>query len=205
MWAKQNKVPNTIMSLDVLLEAYPKELSLKGGVTCTARPLEAADEGALLDFFRAVPPQEVLFMKHRVTESAVIREWCTAIDLGRNLPLLGLQGERILGVCTLHQQLGGWKRHIGRVSVLVHPGFRGRGLARALVAEVLELARHNGLEKAEAEFVGEQKDAMKVFGLLGFANLVCLPDYVRDMQAARHDYVLMGLELKTDEEYAGVG
>jgi len=25
------------------------------------------------------------------------------------------------------------------------------------------------------------------------------------MQAITHDYILMGLELKTDEEYAGVG
>jgi hypothetical protein len=28
---------------------------------------------------------------------------------------------------------------------------------------------------------------------------------VKDMQAIDHDYILMGLELKTDEEYAGVG
>jgi hypothetical protein len=28
---------------------------------------------------------------------------------------------------------------------------------------------------------------------------------VKDMQAVSHDYILMGLHLKTDEEYAGVG
>jgi hypothetical protein len=32
-----------------------------------------------------------------------------------------------------------------------------------------------------------------------------LPDYVKDMQAISHDYILMGLDLKTDEEYAGMG
>jgi hypothetical protein len=30
-------------------------------------------------------------------------------------------------------------------------------------------------------------------------------DYVLDMKAVPHDYVLMGLDLKVDEEYAGVG
>ena len=30
-------------------------------------------------------------------------------------------------------------------------------------------------------------------------------DYVKDMKAITHDYVLMGLELTTDEEYAGMG
>ena len=106
---------------------------------------------------------------------------------------------------TLHQQLGGWKRHIGRVSVLVHPKYRGRGLARALVTEIVSIARSLGLEKVEAEFIGEQEAAIKMFALLGFSNLVRLEDYVKDMQAISHDYVLMGVDLKTDEEYAGMG
>jgi ribosomal protein S18 acetylase RimI-like enzyme len=101
--------------------------------------------------------------------------------------------------------LGGWKRHIGRVSVLIHPQFRGRGLAKAMVGEIINIARQVGLEKVEAEFIGEQEAAIKVFALLGFTTLARLPNYVKDMQAVTHDYVLMGLELKTDEEYAGMG
>jgi hypothetical protein len=60
------------------------------------------------------------------------------------------------------------------------------------------------LERVEAEFIGDQQQAMKVFGLLGFAPLLQLEDYVKDMQAIAHDYILMGLILKTDEEYAGM-
>ena len=44
-----------------------------------------------------------------------------------------------------------------------------------------------------------------MFALLGFSNLVRLENYVKDMQAISHDYVLMGVQLKTDEEYAGAG
>jgi hypothetical protein len=44
-----------------------------------------------------------------------------------------------------------------------------------------------------------------MFALLGFSQLLRLENYVKDMQAVSHDYILMGLELKTDEEYAGVG
>jgi L-amino acid N-acyltransferase YncA len=89
--------------------------------------------------------------------------------------------------------------------VLIHPNFRGRGLAKAIVSEVIDLARQVGLEKLEAEFIGEQEAAMKVFALIGFTTLARLPNYVKDMQAVTHDYVLMGLDLKTDEEYAGMG
>ena len=112
---------------------------------------------------------------------------------------------KIIGDATLHQQLGGWKRHIGRVSVLVHPQFRGRGLARILVSEIVDIARRAGLEKVEAEFIGEQETAARMFAMLGFSQLLRLEDYVKDMQAVSHDYILMGLELKTDEEYTSAG
>ena len=193
------------MSMDVVLLEYPKELTLKSGFSYLLRPLETADEMAFHEFFLAVPAQERLFIKHKVTDPAVIHEWCQNIDLGRNLPLLALSEGQVVACATLHQQLGGWKRHIGRVSVLVHPKFRGRGLARALIAETIDVARQVSLEKVEAEFIGGQDAALKMFGLLGFQPLCKLPDYVRDMEGGTHNYVLMGLDLKTDEEYAGMG
>jgi len=193
------------MSLEFELQKYPKEIKLKDGTKSKFRPLRKDDEKAFHELFLAIPEAERMFIKHRVTELPVIREWCQHIDLGRNLPLVALMGNKIVGDATLHQQLGGWKRHIGRVSVLVHPQYRGRGLARALVTEIVSLARFLGLEKVEAEFIGEQEAAVKMFAMLGFSNLMRLEDYVKDMQAITHDYVLMGLDLKTDEEYAGMG
>jgi len=193
------------MTLDYILDEYPKPVELKGGLKCTLRPLEAGDEISFHEFFLAVPTHERMFIKHRVTEPEVIRDWCQNIDLGRNFPLLAISEGQIIADATLHQQLGGWKRHIGRVSVLVHPKFRGRGLAKTLVTDVIDIARSVGLEKVEAEFIGGQEAAMKVFALLGFSTLLRLPNYVKDMQAVSHDYFLMGLELKTDEEYTGVG
>ncbi len=192
------------MSLEFELQKFPKEIKLKDGSSCQLRPLRKEDEKGFHQFFMAVPEGERMFIKHRVTDPQVIRNWCQSIDLGRNLPVLALMDGKIVGDATLHQQLGGWKRHIGRVSVLVHPNYRGRGLARALVSEIVDLARHLSLEKVEAEFIGEQEAAIKMFALLGFSNLVRLHDYVKDMQAISHDYVLMGLNLKTDEEYAGM-
>jgi len=190
------------MSLEFELQKYPKEIKLKDGSKSRLRPLKKDDEKGFHEFFSAVPERERMFIKHRVTDPQVIKDWCQNIDLHRNLPLLALIDGKIVGDVTLHQQLGGWRRHIGRVSVLVLPQFRGRGLARALVSEVLGMARNLGLERVEAEFIGEQEAAIKMFAMLGFSNLLRLEDYVKDMQAISHDYVLMGVNLKTDEEYA---
>ncbi|MEI6077324.1 MAG: GNAT family N-acetyltransferase [Verrucomicrobiota bacterium] len=192
-------------SIELELQKFPKTIKLKDGKKAVLRPLKADDEKEFHRLFQGIPERERMFIKHRVQDLKVIRDWCRNIDVGRNLPLMGVLDGRIGGAATLHQQLGGWKRHIGRVSVLVHPEFRGRGLARALISEILDIARLAGLEKVEAEFIGEQAAAIKMFALLGFSQLIRLEDYVKDMQAISHDYVLMGLELKTDEEYAGVG
>lgn len=192
-------------TIELALQKFPKEIRLKDGSRFKSRPLRKDDEKDFHEFFLGVPDQERMFIKHRVTEPEVIRDWCRNIDLGRNLPLLALLDGKIIGDATLHQQLGGWKRHIGRVSVLVHPQHRGRGVARAMITEIVEIARNIGLEKVEAEFIGEQEAAIKMFAILGFSNLLRLENYVKDMQAVSHDYVLMGLDLKTDEEYAGMG
>jgi GNAT superfamily N-acetyltransferase len=189
-------------SIELELQQFPKPVVLKDGNEATLRPLHEADENDFHQLFLGIPEAERLFIKHRVMDLNVIHGWCQNIDYGRNLPLLALMGGKIVGDATLHQQLGGWKRHVGRVSVLVHPEFRGRGLARALIGEIIELARNAGLERVEAEFIGEQAAAMKMFAMLGFSKLVHLEDYVKDMQAIKHDYILMGLDLKTDEEYA---
>jgi GNAT superfamily N-acetyltransferase len=192
-------------SIDLELQKFPKSVALKDGMKATLRPLHIADEKDFHQLFLGIPEPERMFIKHRVTDIKVIHEWCSHLDYGRNLPLIGLLAGKITGVATLHQQLSGWKRQIGRVSVSVHPDFRGRGLARALIAEILDIARRAGLERVEAEFIGEQQTAMKMFAMLGFGELMRLEDYVKDMQAISHDYILMGLDLRTDEEYAGVG
>lgn len=191
--------------MDDLLEVFPKEIMLRDQSRCLVRPLEAADEARFHEFFLAIPEQELSFLKHRVIDRAVIRDWCQKIDYGRNLALLAVANDQVIASATLHQQLGGWRRHIGRVSVLVHPNFRGRGLARQLVEELIELAAQAGLSKIEAEFLGEQVSGIRLFETLGFTQLLRLPQYVKDMQAIDHDFILMGFDLKTDEEYAGMG
>ena len=189
-------------SIELELQNFPKSIKLKDGKKAAIRLLKADDEKEFHQLFLDIPERERMFIKHRVQDIKVIRDWCKNIDVGRNLPLLGVIDHKIVGVATLHQRLGGWKRHIGRVSVLVHPEFRGRGLATMLVEETLDIARRAGLERAEAAFIAEQEAAIKMFAMLGFNQLVRLDDYVKDMQAITHDYILMGLELKTDEEYA---
>jgi len=193
------------MQLNDILEKYPQVLKLRDGSQVKVRPLQATDEQAFHAFFCALPETERLLFKHRVTDRKVIRQWCKKIDYGWILPLLALDGKKVVADASLHQSLGGWKRHIGRISVVVHPDYRQRGLATALIKDLIYVARNIGLEWLEAEFMGEQQGARQAFARLGFTELMLLKDYVKDMQALPHDYVLMRRGLKTDEEFTAAG
>ena len=193
------------MSFELALKEIEPTFTTDDGIEVKIRPLEAGDEKALLGFFKNLPEPEVMFFKRRVRDPEVIKQWCENIDLYARLPLLALHDGKIIAVSSLLQNKGGWKRHIGRISQSILPKYRQKGIAGKLVQELVDVARMAGLQKVEAEFIDKQEGGQKLFALLGFTHLMRLEDYVQDMQAIQHDYVLMGMNLKTDEEYAGMG
>ncbi len=193
------------MSFELALKEVARSFTSDDGVELKIRAIESTDSKALLGFFKNLPAPELMFFKHRVTDPEVTEGWCSNITLESNLPLLALDEGKVVAVATLHQNKGGWKRHIGRISCSVLPKYRQKGIAGKLVQELVDIGRMAGLQKVEAEFIDKQEGGQKMFALLGFTHLVKLEEYVQDMQAINHDYVLMGMDLKTDEEYAGMG
>jgi GNAT superfamily N-acetyltransferase len=193
------------MMLDYVLERFPLSLKLRDGTPVTVRPLGRTDEARLHQFLLGVPEEERLFIKQPIQDRTTIREWCRHPDFERNLPLLMLHGQKVVAEATLHQRLGGWKRHIGLITMLTHTQYRGRDISKVLISELVDISRHCGLRRLEVELNGERKILLNALAQLGFSKLLHLPDYVLDMQAVPHDYVLMGMALKVDEEYAGVG
>ena len=193
------------MLLEDALDKYPCETKLRDGTPVVVRPLHRQDDGRLQKFFLSVPDEERLFVKQPITDQTLFRQWCRQPDFERNLPLLMLSGKKVIGEATLHQRSGGWKRHIGLITLLTHPEYRGRDVSKILVRELIEIARYCGLRRLEAEVNGERKIALQVLAQLGFNELMRLDDYVLDMKAVPHDYVLLGRNLKVEVEYAGIG
>jgi len=193
------------MIMDYALEKFPLHVKLRDSTDCIVRPLGKRDAARLHKFILAVPEEERLFIKQPIDDRALFRDWCRGADFEHNLPLLMLQEDKVIGEACLHQRLGGWKRHIGMVTVLTHPDYRGRDVAKILVAELVDIARSLGLRRLEAEFNGERKVAIRALEDLGFSQLLNLPRHIMDMKTVPHDYVFMGADLHVDEEYAGVG
>ena len=87
------------MSLELELQQFPKDTKIKDGSKVKLRPLKRTDEKAFHALFQTIPEQERMFIKHRVTDIAVIRDWCEAIDLWDVVVVEGLG--RLLGVAQL--------------------------------------------------------------------------------------------------------
>lgn len=189
--------------LEVILEErFPKPFKLEDGTRVIIRPLIAQDEAALIEFFKSMPTEDIAYLRDDVKDPAVIKHWCTHLDYETTLPLIAERGGRIIGDATLHQEKRGWKSHIGTVRIVIHPQYRGKGLASALVQEIIDVGLDTGLVKLDAEFIAEQDRAISVFEKLGFVNMAVLPQHVKDLKGESHDLVILVYDLRATEHYA---
>ena len=72
----------------MILDEYPKEITLKDGSKLVLRPMVAEDEAALLAFFQGLSEGERLYLRDDVTDPEVVRGWAENVDYNRVLPVL---------------------------------------------------------------------------------------------------------------------
>ncbi|NOY87468.1 MAG: GNAT family N-acetyltransferase [Deltaproteobacteria bacterium] len=175
----------------MILDEYPKSITLKDGSSVTLRPMVKQDEKALLDFFGGLSKADMLYLRDDVANADVIKNWANSIDYDRVLPILAFSGDRIVGNATLHQNPFSWMRHVGQIRMVIASDHREKGLARAMAAEVFQNALAAKLEKLVAEMLTDQHDARKVFSRLGFREEAILKDHVLDARNVKHDLLIM--------------
>jgi len=190
---------------DFMMKQYPVRSVLRDGTPCSIRPLEELDEVIFRDFHQVIPEQEQLYVRSEIRDGELFRKWLAVPDYENYLPLLAFIDDQMVALGVLYQRPGGWKRHIGKVSFLTHPEFHGLGLIELLLEQIVESARDRGLLRLESELNGERQTAIKSMAMADFRELIRIPDYVHDMKAEPHDYVLMGMELITSFENLGSG
>jgi ribosomal protein S18 acetylase RimI-like enzyme len=175
--------------MEILQKLYPKKVTLKGK-TLTVRPLVKEDEKALLSFFNRIPAEDRNLLKDDVLDAKTIAKWCKTLDYARILPMLALDGERVVGDATLHREEG-WMSHVARVRAVVDPEYRGFSVGRVLVQEFLTLAPDIGLRMVDAEIMAEQVAGQRMFEALGFSVVARLPAHALDRRGKAHDVVVL--------------
>lgn len=168
-----------------------KQAQLKDGTRVTLRSMTKDDEPSLRRFFESLPDELLLFVRHDVKDPEVIGEWARHLDYKRVIPLLALDGGEIIADVTLHRVPHGWKRHIGKVRIVVSPKYQNQGLATLMLNELTELAAELGLEKLWAEIPLDAVGAVRAFRNAGFGCKAVIEGLVKDSQDRDVDILIM--------------
>ncbi len=168
-----------------------KEGKLKNGTKVTLRPMVKEDADALVNFFKSLPDELLLFVRHNVRDESIVRSWAANLDYQRVFPLLALVENKIVADVTLHRVPFGWKRHLGKVRIVVSPEYQKLGLATLMLNEIVDLASEFGLEKLWAEVPLDSRGAISAFKNAGFSCKAVIEDLIKDKEGRNADILIM--------------
>jgi L-amino acid N-acyltransferase YncA len=170
---------------------YPKELTLTNGKRATVRLMSRSDGPLVLKFARALPPDDLLFLRTDITDPATIEEWIKLLEKGSTVTLLADVDEELAGYASVHLSETRWTRRVGEIRIQVGAAYRRTGLGRRLAQEIFDLARAHGLKKITAMMTPDQAGARAVFERLGFQVEALLGDWVEDRLGHPRDLLIM--------------
>jgi RimJ/RimL family protein N-acetyltransferase len=171
--------------------AYPRRVKTDAG-DIEFRLMSRADEAVVLDFARALPTHDLLFLPRNISQPKVLSAWIHEIERGDIVSLLAVRGGTVVGCGTVVRDPHSWSPHVGEIRMVVSLEVRGQGVGRALSQETFALALGAGLEKLSVQMTVDQQGAIALFESLGFKAEALLRDHVRDVDGKKHDIVVLG-------------
>ena len=128
-----------------MADHFPCELGLTDGSRVLLRRLSEHDGAALFEFFQRLPAGLRRLAWDDIDNRDVVEGWARGVDYEATLPLVALDGAKIIADATLHYRERGPLRLAGRIRWFIDPDYRGRGLAAAFAGRLITVARENGL------------------------------------------------------------
>src|SRR5437016_8517910 len=171
--------------------SYPRHAKLDSG-DVEFRLMSRADEAAVLDFAKALPTDDLLFLPRNISQPKVLSAWIKEIERGAITSLLAVKDGKVVGCGTLVRHPLTWSPHVGEIRMVVSLDVPGQGVGRALSQETFAVALGAGLEKLSVQMTVDQRAAIALFESLGFKAEALLRDHVRDLEGKRHDIVVLG-------------
>jgi RimJ/RimL family protein N-acetyltransferase len=169
----------------------PRRVTLQDNTSISLRLMDPGDADSVLAFARALPADDLLFLRIDITDPTVIEQWVAELGTGRTATVLALANGEVAGYASLHTNTVTWQRHLGEIRIQVGTRYRSLGLGRRLASEIFAVARDLGLLKITAQMTPDQKGAIATFERLGFQPEALLQDFVIDRSGRTRDLLIM--------------
>ncbi len=173
---------------------YPQEVELGDKRKVTLRLMEKTDRDRIVQFARALPPDDLLFLRKDITNPAVVDQWVRDLDAGRVKTVLAEAEGELLGFGSLWLEETFWGRHMAEIRVQVRPDYRGVGLGYQLASDLFAIAGHLDIKKIIARVTQEQVRTRARLERLGFRPEAVLRGFAVDREGQRRDLVVMSTE-----------
>jgi len=170
---------------------YPRTVIVAEDREIELWPMTAEDAHALLEFYRSLPPEDLLYLREDVTKPESMTRWVETIESEQGWHLLAAYEGHIIADAELDHQFYGWSRHVGELRIVVAPTFRRSGLSTLMVQEVLAQATDEGLHKVIVQMMVDQRPALRLCEKLGFRHEAVLTEHVQDQHGQFRDLVIM--------------
>lgn len=175
--------------------AYPRIRRI-GGAKVRFRLMTTVDRDAVLAFARALPAEDLLFLRLDITRDEGVDEWCRNILARRTLTVLAERDGELIGYGSLHHNDLLWTAHLGEIRILVGAQARGSGVGRALAEEMFALGSHLKLDRLFAQMTREQVAARTLLERLGFRTEALLADWVKTHDGRLHDLLILSHDVQ---------
>ena len=166
------------------------------------RIMTASDEPELLAFYNRIPVGERQLFNEDVTRASVIRSWTRNADFDRVLPIVALEGRRIVANVTLHLNRRSWSRHVAKIRMTLDPEVRGRGIGSALVKELIDLAPSLNVAILQGEILDAEVEGRQFLDKVGFQCIATLPQHAIDLSGRVHDLLIYAFTVTPPEKLA---
>ena len=177
--------------------SYPREVALRDGTTIGVRLMTPSDSQRLLAFARALPEDDLLFLRMDITKAFVLMLWGQNIKAGLTVTVLAEKDREVVGYASMHHNEVSWQRHLGELRVQVGPAYRSRGLGGALAGEIFEIAREMKLRKIVGQMTPDQPEAIALVKRFGFQKEALLRDFVIDRAGGTRDLLIMTCDVES--------
>jgi putative acetyltransferase len=165
-------------------------VELKDGRTVLIREFRIEDKEKLIELYGVLSDEAVRWALPPYSRERIER-WLS--NLQNLIVIVAFYKDKIVGHAQIYKFPHPRRKGTGDLIVYLHQDFHAVGLGTAMLTEVIELAKKEGLYRIWLQVIADNKPAIHLYKKLGFKIEGVMKDSYFGEDGNYHDELVMGL------------